>query len=87
MSFIFHFIFFFFLIFIYLFIFCKIKDAENYAVLLSEIAKDTVAEEELVEAFKQKDLKKRAETVLRWASRIGCRKFVSADDIINVCIF
>lgn len=61
----------------------SINDAENYAVLISEIAKDTVAEEELVEAFKQKDHLKRAEMVLRWASRIGCRKFVSPEDIVN----
>lgn len=58
-----------------------VNDAENYAVLLAEIAKDSVGEEDLVEAFKQKDPLKRAEMILRWAARIGCRKFVTPQDI------
>mmetsp|Transcript_26083 Transcript_26083/g.40067 ORF Transcript_26083/g.40067 Transcript_26083/m.40067 type:complete len:715 (+) Transcript_26083:28-2172(+) len=58
-----------------------LKDAENYAVLLSEIAKDSVSEDDLVEAFKQKNPAQRAEMVLRWAARIGCRKFVTPKDI------
>ena len=61
-----------------------IQDSENYAVLLSEIAKDSVCEEDLVNAFKQKDLSKRADTVLRWAARLGCRKFVTPQDIVEV---
>lgn len=55
-------------------------------MLISEIAKDSVGEEDLVEAFKQKDPKQRAEMVLRWAARIGCRRFVTADDVVAVSI-
>jgi len=60
-----------------------IKDAENYAVLLNQIARDTVSSENLIEAFKEKDFVKRAEMVLRWAAKLGCKKFVSVQDIVN----
>lgn len=60
-----------------------LMDAEIYAVVLAEIAKDSVSEDDLIDAFKQKDLRQRAEMVLRWASRIGCRKFVTAQEILS----
>lgn len=43
-----------------------------------------MSENDLVEAFKQKDILQRAEMVLRWAARIGCRKFVTPKDIVSV---
>jgi plastin-1 len=60
------------------------KDAENYAVLFAEIAPDTVTAESLVEAFKEKNFLTRAEMVLRWAAKLGCRKFVTPQDIVDV---
>ena len=58
-----------------------IQDAENYAVLLGQIAPDKVSAADVEKAFREKDHKKRAELVLQYAERLGCRKFVTPHDI------
>eukprot|EP00762_Andalucia_godoyi_P008019 ANDGO_03484.mRNA.1 Fimbrin len=56
-----------------------IKDAENYAVLLSAIAPHQCDRSPLQVA----DVTQRAEKVLENAERINCRKFVTAKDIVS----
>jgi hypothetical protein len=53
-------------------------------VLFSEIAPETVTPDELEKAFRCKDSLSRAETILEWADKLNCRKFVSASDIAEV---
>lgn len=54
-----------------------IKDAENYAVLLAQIAPQHCNRDPL----KEGDVNKRAELVLKNADKLGCRKFVTPRDI------
>jgi len=54
-----------------------IKDAENYAVLLAQIAPQHCNRDPL----KESDTLKRAELVLKNAEKLDCRKFVTAKDI------
>lgn len=56
-----------------------VKDAENYAVLLSQIAPDSCARAPLQE----NDLTRRAEMVLSNADKIGCRKFLTPKTMLN----
>jgi len=60
-----------------------LQDAENYAVLLAQIAPDKVSAADLEKAFRERDFLKRAELVLELADRLGCRKFVTAQDIVD----
>jgi len=60
-----------------------LQDGENYAVLLSSIAPDKISSDDLEKAFKETDLLARAEIVLEWAERLDCRKFVTAQDIVD----
>ena len=54
---------------------------------MAAIAPDKISSKELEAAFNEKDYLKRAEMVLEWADRLGCRKFVTAQDIIDVRFF
>ena len=56
-----------------------IKDAENYTVLLAQIAPQHCDRKPLSES----DLTKRSEAVLVNADKLGCRKFVTAKDIVK----
>jgi len=60
-----------------------IQDGENYAVLLASIAPDKISSNDLEKAFKERNLLARAEIVLEWADRLECRKFVTAQDIVD----
>ncbi|CCU77874.1 putative fimbrin [Blumeria hordei DH14] len=55
-----------------------VKDAENYAVLLAQIAPDTCTREPL----KINDLLQRAEKVLQNADSLGCRKFLTPKSLV-----
>jgi len=56
-----------------------IKDGENYAVLLAQIAPKHCNRDPL----KESDHTKRAELVLQNADKIGCRKFLHPKDIVR----
>eukprot|EP01089_Gocevia_fonbrunei_P017000 TRINITY_DN5402_c0_g1_i1.p1 TRINITY_DN5402_c0_g1~~TRINITY_DN5402_c0_g1_i1.p1 ORF type:complete len:540 (-),score=148.66 TRINITY_DN5402_c0_g1_i1:47-1588(-) len=56
-----------------------IKDAENYAVLLAQIAPQHCNRDPL----KEGDVSRRAELVLQNADKLGCRKFVQPKDIVK----
>mmetsp|Transcript_5907 Transcript_5907/g.18088 ORF Transcript_5907/g.18088 Transcript_5907/m.18088 type:complete len:757 (+) Transcript_5907:224-2494(+) len=60
-----------------------IKDAECYAVLLRQICPEKITDADLEDCFREKDFLKRAEKVLELAERLGCRKFVTAKDIVE----
>jgi len=60
-----------------------IKDAECYAVILSQISPNKISSSDLEAAFREANPLKRAEIVLEWAERLGCRKFVTAQDVID----
>ena len=60
-----------------------IKDAECYAVLLAQIAPDKITSSDLEGAFRETDFLKRSEIVLEWAGRLNCRRFVTANDIVE----
>ena len=49
-----------------------------------EVAVFPVMSDELEAAFGQKNFLNRAEMVLGWADRLECRKFVTAQDIVDV---
>ncbi|EPQ63225.1 Bgt-1379 [Blumeria graminis f. sp. tritici] len=55
-----------------------VKDAENYTVLLAQIAPDTCTREPL----QINDLLQRAEKVLQNADSLGCRKFLTTKSLI-----
>lgn len=59
-----------------------IKDSENYAVLLNRLAPPDLVE--LAALKKEPDLLARAHSVLEAAAKIGCKKYVSPRDIIEV---
>lgn len=56
-----------------------IKDAENYAVLLNQLAPNVCSRDPLNE----KDVSRRAELVLQNADKLGCRKYVTPKTIVN----
>eukprot|EP01095_Lingulamoeba_sp_RSL-Kostka_P007905 TRINITY_DN257_c1_g1_i1.p1 TRINITY_DN257_c1_g1~~TRINITY_DN257_c1_g1_i1.p1 ORF type:complete len:745 (-),score=330.47 TRINITY_DN257_c1_g1_i1:49-2253(-) len=60
-----------------------LSDAECYAVLLHQISPDKITEEDLELAFREKDFLKRAEIILEYADRLGCKKFVTPQDIVD----
>lgn len=60
-----------------------IQDAECYAVLLAQIAPEIITSDDLERAFRERDFLKRAELVLGLADKLGCRKFVTAQDIVD----
>lgn len=60
-----------------------IKDAECYAVLLSSIAPKDISSNDFDKAFNEKNFLTRADMVLEWAERLECRKFVTAQDIVD----
>jgi len=55
-----------------------VKDAENYAVLLAQIAPEHCDRG----ALKTRDLLQRAEQVLQNADVIGCRKFLTPSSLV-----
>jgi hypothetical protein len=57
--------------------------SENYTVLLSQIAPKECTLKDVETVLREKDLEKRAELFLNLADKIGCRKFVTAKDIIE----
>ncbi|KAJ1920911.1 fimbrin [Mycoemilia scoparia] len=56
-----------------------IKDSENYTVLLNQLVPAQCPRDPL----NVNDLEQRAEMVLEYADRIGCRRYVSAKTILN----
>jgi len=60
-----------------------IQDSENYIVLLSQIAPLKITQQDTEKAFREKDVLKRAELVLEFADRLGCKKFVTVKDIVE----
>ncbi|MEQ2237514.1 Plastin-3, partial [Ilyodon furcidens] len=65
-----------------------IKDSKAYFHLLEQIAPDGSKEgvpriEIDMTGLYEKDLKKRAECLLKQAERLGCRQFVTANDIVT----
>ncbi|KAJ1673046.1 fimbrin, partial [Spiromyces aspiralis] len=56
-----------------------VKDCENYTILLNQLVPSQCPKDPLYE----KDLTTRAEMVLEYADRIGCRRYVSAKTILN----
>ena len=59
-----------------------IKDSENYAVLLNRLACEDLCD--LTALRKEPDLLARAHCVLEAAGTLGCKKYVSPRDIIEV---
>lgn len=57
-----------------------VKDSINYLVLIHQIGKDHGC---TLDGLKVDNPKERAECVLREAEKIDCRKFLTADDIVN----
>ncbi|XP_034038226.1 plastin-2-like [Thalassophryne amazonica] len=65
-----------------------IKDSEAYFYLLQQIAPDGSKEDVLqieidMDGLYEKDLMKRAESMLEQADRLGCRQFVTAGDVVR----
>jgi len=60
-----------------------LKDSECFLLVLSQIGKKLVDQESITEALKTSDLHKRAFAVVYNADRMGCAKFITANDIIN----
>jgi len=60
-----------------------IQDSENYVVLLSQIAPNKISQQDAERAFREKDISRRAEMVLELADKLGCKKFVTAKDIVE----
>jgi plastin-1 len=58
------------------------KDSENYAVLLNRLAPPGLCD--LAVLRKEPDLLARAHSMLEAAGQIGCKKYVSPRDIIEV---
>jgi Calponin homology (CH) domain len=56
-----------------------IKDSVNYTVLLNQIAPELCGREPI----QQSDLRQRAELMLQNAAKLGCRKFVTPDTVVN----
>jgi hypothetical protein len=54
--------------------------------LLAQLAPDIISSDDLEQAFKERDYLKRAEMVLNMAEKLGCRKFVTPEDIVDVRI-
>ena len=55
-----------------------VKDGENYAVLLNQIAPETCSRSPL----QQRDLLQRAEMILQNADALGCRKFLTPTSLV-----
>lgn len=53
-------------------------------MLLAQIAPNKISSSDLEAAFRERDHLKRAEMILEWAGRLNCRKFVTANDIVEV---
>ena len=62
----------------------SVQDSENYSILLAQICPEKIGNEELHAALREKDHLKRAEIVLDMAEKLNCRKFVTANDIVEV---
>jgi len=60
-----------------------LQDGENYIALLHQLAPEKISAADLERGFREKDPLKRAEIVIEFAERLGCRKFVTAQDIVD----
>jgi len=63
-----------------------IQDCEVYAILLKQIAKEEISDNEFQEILVENDFSKRAEKVIEWAKRIletDQSIFVTPEDIIS----
>lgn len=62
-----------------------LKDSELYAVLLSQLEPKRVGPSLVSKTLEEEDLHNRAELVLSAAEQLGCRKFVTPNEIVQVC--
>lgn len=60
-----------------------LQDSECYLRLLHQIAPDVIGSADLDKAIAEQDPLIRAATVVLWADKLGCRKFVTAKAIID----
>jgi septal ring factor EnvC (AmiA/AmiB activator) len=60
-----------------------LQDSVLYMTLLSQLDPSRISKEECNRALTESDLLRRAETVLEFADRLGCCKFITAKEILN----
>ncbi|KAM0687372.1 fimbrin [Conglomerata obtusa] len=60
-----------------------LMDSRIYLILLKQIAPEIITIDDILLAWIENDLYKRAEYVLILAERLSCRQFVTAEEIVN----
>ena len=61
-----------------------LKDSELYAVLLGQLEPKRIGSSLVSRTLEEDDLHRRAEIVLSAAEQLGCRKFVTPNEIVQV---
>ncbi|EJW04689.1 hypothetical protein EDEG_01102 [Edhazardia aedis USNM 41457] len=60
-----------------------LKDSKIYLILLKHLADSEISDEEIMSAWLETNLEKRAERVIFLANKIDCKSFISPHDIIH----
>jgi chromosome segregation ATPase len=60
-----------------------LSDSELYVTLMHQIAPELVSDADLEGAYREQDFKRRAALVCEWSERLGCKKFVTPQAILD----